>query len=213
MQNDELFQYDSFPIPQPEDQENDDAGTPIETVDADGKRQLIGYAVVWGAVSSVMRDGFKHRFARGSIKWQTPTAALWHHDYASPLGSTSNSTLTISEDEHGVKVVIDLDATTDGTNAFTRVKNKQVSGMSFGGRRLAYDRTDDPKIIDIISFVADEVSVTMVPAMSETIVTTAGQKEDLQKSVETKKDFAMQMQKMKLDKIKLSMLKPSRVFG
>jgi phage head maturation protease len=85
--------------------------------------------------------------------------------------------------------------------------------MSFGGRRLAYDRTDDPKIIDIISFVADEVSVTMVPAMSETIVTTAGQKEDLQKSVETKKDFAMQMQKMKLDKIKLSMLKPSRVFG
>jgi HK97 family phage prohead protease len=204
-------EYDSFVIPPTaptDDIEDDDADQTITTIEADGKRQLIGYAVVWGAISSPRRDGFKHQFFRGSITWTSTVFALWHHDYASPLASTGNSTLTVIEDDHGAKVTIDLDATTDGNNAFERVKNRLVDGMSFGGRRLAYDRTDDPKVIKVTAFIADEVSVTIIPAMAETAIVTAAQTDDLQKSIQQKKESDMRIQKTNLAQIKLALLRP-----
>jgi HK97 family phage prohead protease len=202
-------EYDSFVIPAAptEDIEDDDADQTITTVDADGKRQLQGYAIVWGAISSTRRDGFKHQFFRGSITWTSTVFALWHHDYASPLASTGNSTLTVTDDDHGVKVTIDLDQTTDGANAFERVKNRLVNGMSFGGRRLAYDRTDDPKVIKVTAFIADEVSVTIIPAMTETAIVTAANSDDLKKSIQQKKDQEMRMQKDQLRRIQLAQLR------
>jgi HK97 family phage prohead protease len=207
-------EYDSFLIPAATsaadapnaDTEDDDS--PVQVIETEGKRQLVGYAVVWGAVSSPRRDGFRHRFARGSVSWTTPTLALWHHDPATPLASTSNATLAVTEDDHGAKVTITLDETTDGSNAFTRVKNRLVAGMSFGGRRLAYDRSDNPKVIDVTSFVADEVSVTIIPAMTETNIVTADQTDELAKSAQAMKESQMKSQHNQLSKIRLAMLKP-----
>jgi HK97 family phage prohead protease len=191
--------YDSFLIPQSSSQsseDQEDEPSAIETVDADGKRQLIGYAVVWSAISGVRRDGFRHQFFRGSITWSQSVYALWSHDISTPLASTINNTLTITEDDHGVLVTIDLDATTDGNNAFERVKN-----------RLAYDRTDDPKIIKVTAFIADDVSLTIIPAMAETTIVTAANSDDLQKSLQATKESNMRTQKDHLDRLKLAQLR------
>jgi HK97 family phage prohead protease len=208
----EREEYDTFLIPPATDQQDteDEDDQPIQIVDANGKKQLVGYAVVWGAVSSVRRDGFKHRFSKGVITWTKPTAALWNHDYGTPLGGTKNNTLTIIEDDYGAKVTIDLDDSSDGTNAFIRVKNKLVDGMSFGGRRVAYDRTSDPKIIDITGFLADEVSLTLIPAMTETAVTTADKSDELQKNMQAQKERAMRFQKSVIEKSKLALLTVGR---
>jgi HK97 family phage prohead protease len=203
-------EYDSFLIPQSSSQsseDQEDEPSAIQTVDADGKRQLIGYAVVWSAISGVRRDGFRHQLFRGSITWSQSVYALWSHDIATPLASTINNTLTITEDDHGVLVTIDLDATTDGNNAFERVKNRLVDGMSFGGRRLAYDRTDDPKIIKVTAFIADDVSLTIIPAMAETTIVTAANSDDLQKSLQATKESQMRTQKDHLDRLKLAQLR------
>jgi hypothetical protein len=213
-QHNDREEYDSFVIPPPAvtpdapdgDDTEDADGQPVEIIEKDGKRQLVAYAVVWGAVSNPRRDGFRHRFQRGSIVWTNPTAALWHHDFGTPLSSTANATLKIEEDDYGAKATIDLDVTTDGTNAYERVKNRLVTGMSFGGRRIAYDRTDDPKVISVTRFIADEISLTILPAMTETNVVTADKADDLQKSVQQQKDYAMQSQKKSLDKFKLAIL-------
>lgn len=214
MQHEDHEQYDAFVIPQApadaqpdtEDGEGDGA---IKAVEQDGKRQLVGYAVVWGAISSPRKDGFRHRFNRGSIKWSTPTLALWHHDTGTPLASTDNGTLTVQEDDYGVRVTIDLDDTTAGDDAWKRVNSRLVRGMSFGGVRLAYDRTDNPRIIDVTSFIGGEVTLTPLPAMTETNVVTADQADQLQKIPAGQKENSMAMQKSQLDKLKLALLQPT----
>ncbi|HWE95748.1 MAG TPA: HK97 family phage prohead protease [Tepidisphaeraceae bacterium] len=211
----EREEYDSFVIPPaaatpdaPDGDDTEDDGQPVQIIEQDGKRQLVAYAVVWGAVSSPRRDGFRHRFARGSIVWTDPTTALWHHDYGTPLSSTANTTLKIEEDDYGAKATIDLDQTTDGTNAYQRVKDRLVTGMSFGGRRVAYDRTDDPKVIDVTRFIADEISLTILPAMTETNVVTSDKANELKNSSQAQKEYAMKSQKDRLDKFRLALLRP-----
>ena len=202
--------YDTFVIPPaaPDAQEDtEDDGQPVKVEDKDGKHQLVAYAVVWGAVSSPRRDGFRHRFNRGSIKWTLPTLALWSHDFNTPLASTQNNTVTITEDDYGALATIDLDNTTDGNNAYERVKNRLVTGMSFGGRRIAYDRTPDPKVIDVTSFLAEEISLTILPAMQETNVVTLDKSNEL-KPADMPMQNEMQKQRQTLSKIRLSLLKP-----
>jgi HK97 family phage prohead protease len=216
MQDNERYDYDGLwtpppagpaaPAAAPEDVEGEPEA--IEAIDKDGKRTLFGYAVVWGAISSPRRDGFRHRFAKGSITWASPTFALWSHDTATPLGSTANQTLVIEEDDHGAKVTINLDSTTEADTALIRVRDRLVNGMSFGGRRLAYDRSADPKVIDVTAFVADDVSLTIIPAMVETSVVTADQAQLLDDE-KKKKGLTTQLQKTMLERIKLSILKPT----
>jgi HK97 family phage prohead protease len=196
-------QYDAFTMPPAVATAGDDDEEPIESITLDGARRLIGYCVVWGAVSDVRRDGFRHRYARGVIRWADVVDALFQHSLANPLGSTRNNTLSVVEDDYGAKATIALDDTTDGENTYKRVKSKLVVGMSFGGVRLSYTRSPDPKIIDITGFVADEVTVTISPGMTETHIVTAENVADL-----VKRKAAAQRQQ--LDRIQLRMYSPSR---
>jgi uncharacterized protein len=205
----EIEQYDTFtpPAAAPADTtEQDDS--PVTVTDADGVKQLSGYAVVWGAISTVRRLGKRHRFSRGSIIWQQPTIALWNHDYSIPLASTENATLVITEDDYGALATITLDNTTDGQNAFQRVLNRLVTGMSFSGTPQAFAATELTDVLDVTSFTVREVSLTIIPAMVETNIVTAGNESDLKKSLQDQKDNGMSLQKNILDRIKLALMKP-----
>jgi HK97 family phage prohead protease len=209
---DDIYKYDTFVIPN-NGEDTEDETNPITVQETDGKKQLVGYAVVFGAASDVRRDGFKHRFQKGSITWTSPVNALWNHDYGTPLASTSNTTLQLIEDDFGIKVILDLDSTTDGSNTFTRVQNRLVSGMSFGGRRISYNKDpNDPTTIDVTGFVADEVSIVLSPGMTETNIVTSSNTNALEANKQQViKQHQMKSQLIALDKSKLIMLSVGRV--
>src|SRR4051812_35448932 len=110
-------QYEAFAVAK-------GATNPVEVIEGDGKRTLVGYAVVWGAVSSVRADGYRHQYMRGSIEWEPTVNALWAHSLAHPIGSTANGTLRITEDEIGARVEIDLPLTTVGNDTLENVRTR-----------------------------------------------------------------------------------------
>ena len=184
----------------------DDDGGSVQLLDADGKRTVVGYVIVWGAHSSVRSDGKRHVYNRGSVTWADPTNAFWHHQASAPIGSTANGTLRINEDDHGVKVEIDLDPeTTIGRDVYQYVKSRLAQGMSFGGTRYASKPTNDPTVIEVTRFVANDVTITVTPSMTETQVVTADNSEQLSK------ERALARAKTKLDSYKLTALKLGRV--
>lgn len=139
-----------------------------------GPTTLKGYAVVWNAISQD-RGGYRVRFLPNSAQFLVPSLALYHHSYRDVLGSTENQTLRIKPDEFGVKVEIDLPNTQAGRDAFELVDKKYVKGMSFGVvEYLEASETleNGQSIRNVGKFTADEVTVTVIPAFTETSIAT-----------------------------------------
>src|SRR4051812_9462253 len=108
-----------------------DANYSTVTSDDGQTRTLVGYPIVWGATTDQPISGLKHRFSRDSVEFQSPTFALFHHDYGQPLGDTQSGTLRIKPDDHGIRTEIDLPNTTAGNDTWELVKSGRVKGMSF----------------------------------------------------------------------------------
>ncbi|MGC4030248.1 MAG: HK97 family phage prohead protease [Tepidisphaeraceae bacterium] len=144
----------------------------VQIVEQSDARKLIGYAVVWGAISETMPDGFRHRFNRGSIRWLPMVHALVHHQWFLPLAVTTNGTLKLTEDGIGARVEITLGDTTAADDALKNVRAGIIRGMSFGGRRTAFTRTAGD-IIDVTGFIANEVTITARGRIAEAGVDTA----------------------------------------
>lgn len=138
---------------------------------------LEGYCMVWNTLSSD-RGGFKVRLLPGSATFTTPTHALYHHDYTHVIGNTANGTLRLIPDAFGVKVQIDLPDTTSGRDCEELVEGKYVTGMSFSmvTSPIFTDTVENGEtIMNVSSFVCDEVTITPIPAFVDT---TIGIKED-----------------------------------
>lgn len=139
------------------------------------KTTLSGYAILWNQLSDD-RGGFFVRFLPGSVHFATPTFAIFHHDFRVILGSTANSTLRLTSDDVGVRVEIDLPATTQAADVATLVDGGYVSGMSFS---MLYDdilvttnKTENGQdIVEVSAFTCDEVTVTAIPAFTATSIT------------------------------------------
>lgn len=198
---------------------------PIELQDSNGKRTLVGYAVVWGAISAPRADGNRYFFSQNTITWETPTFALWCHDFSRLLAGTNNNTLRMAEDDIGLRVEIDLDNTTDGDNTNERVANKLATGMSFGVKWLKTDvkSTPNPTVFGVLKAIGNEVTVTPIPAMAETSICISTDQpidadvaddappEELQNDISPIVMKERNTDKTKLDKYKLSLLKVGRV--
>lgn len=180
----------------------------------EASRKLVGYAVVWGAVSSVRADGKRHRFDRGSITFAPNVLALYNHNTSALLGDTVSGTVRVSEDDVGVRVEIDVPNTTTGADVFELVRTNRLRGMSFGASIPVdgFKPTTDPGIVAVSGAVAYEVTVTPIPAMQETAVAVAT--ETAQKQIAANvKEQALRASKLQLDRIKLATFKPGRVSG
>lgn len=192
--------YESFAVAE------DAAPSPVEIAGESDSRTIVGYAVVWGAISSVRADGFRHFYERGSIQWAPVVNVLWHHGLATPLASTRNGTARIVEDDIGAKLIADLDETTDGQNALIRVRSRLVTGMSFGVSRdpAAVEPTGEPRVIRVTRAICDEVTLTIDPAMTATAIVPASESENLLRAMKERK---AREQKNKLTQSRLAMLR------
>lgn len=152
-------------------------------------RKAVGYASVFNSwttlykspyseVREVIRPGaFRNAIAEGQ-----DVRALWNHDSNHPLGRTTAGTLRLSEDGHGLKVVIDLPDTTVGRDLIVSMGRGDVSQMSFafiprkGGEVAGRRREGDVEINEVQIKDVDlfDVSIVTYPAYEDTRVALRG---------------------------------------
>ena len=96
---------------------------------------LEGYAALFNSRSENL-GGFTETIQpgafRGSLQSRNDIKLLWNHDTGAVLGSTRASTLTLTEDDRGLKVSATLPDTTYGRDARELVRRGDVTAFSFG---------------------------------------------------------------------------------
>lgn len=102
--------------------------------EGDGMR-LEGYAALFNSRSENL-GGFteviKPGAFRASLKARNDIKLLWNHDTGAVMGSTRAGTLTLTEDERGLRVSAVLPNTSHGRDARELVSRGDVTGFSFG---------------------------------------------------------------------------------
>ena len=102
--------------------------------DGDGMR-LEGYAALFNSRSENL-GGFTETIApgafRASLRSRNNVFLFWNHETGSPLASTRAGTLTLVEDDRGLRVSAILANTTLGRDVRELVSTGVISGFSFG---------------------------------------------------------------------------------
>jgi HK97 family phage prohead protease len=135
-----------------------------------------GYAAVFNSPSEPLP--FIERIApgafRGSLKQRNDIKILWNHDTGSVLGSTRSGTLSLSEDDRGLRVSAKLPNTNLGRDTAELIRRGDIDSMSFGfstprdGDTWSADGTERT----LNSVRLHEVSIVAFPAYTATAGTT-----------------------------------------
>lgn len=162
------------------------AATPDTTVDGATQASepvitLKGYPIVWNVLSTD-RGGYKVKLAPGSATFTDPCLALYHHEFRDLLGNTANQTLRIlPADDIGIPIEIDLPDTSTAADVAELVEDKYIGGMSFsmvnGFEESTTNEEDGQSVITVTKFTCDEVTVTVIPAFTQTSVEMSDDKE------------------------------------
>jgi HK97 family phage prohead protease len=146
----------------------------IETREAeDGAMRLSGYAAVFNDASVPLP--FSERIAPGAFRKtlsETPDVRLLINHEGLPLARTKNGTLTLSEDEVGLRFDAELPDTSEARDLWTLIQRGDVDQMSFAFRvirqKWSADRTE--RTLTEVSLADGDVSVVTYPAYPTTSV-------------------------------------------
>jgi uncharacterized protein len=135
---------------------------------------LEGYAALFNSRSENL-GGFTETIAPGafrtSLKSRNDIKFLWNHESGAVLGSTRAGTLSLTEDDKGLRVSATLPNTTHGRDAAELVRRGDVTGFSFGfslPTRGGDSWNDDGTERVLKSVRLFEVSLTPFPAYQQT---------------------------------------------
>lgn len=153
---------------------------------------LVGYASVFNS-DSLEFDGYERpwveRVAPGAFKRslsENPDVfALWQHDPAQVIARAPD-TLTLAEDERGLRVEIGLPDTTTARDLLARVKAKVVDAMSFGFtvKSQKWEEGEQRDLRTLLDVDLFEVSAVVWPAYPETALAVRSH-EEFRKSRQT----------------------------
>lgn len=96
-------------------------------------QKLSGYFIEWEKLSNPIMGYFQEKFSRGAFKnLDSDIRALWQHDTKQVLGRTKNETLSVLEDERGVRfeIIPDMEISWH-RDAVRSIARGDVSEMSF----------------------------------------------------------------------------------
>lgn len=137
----------------------------------DGGMSFEGYAAVFNSRSEDL-GGFTEMVAPGafrrSLRSRNDIKMLWNHDTGAVLGSTRAGTLTLEEDERGLKVRAELPPTSLGRDISVLVKRGDIDSMSFGFSvvRDSWNSAGDERVLEAVRLF--EVSLVSFPAYQGT---------------------------------------------
>lgn len=154
----------------------------------DGKMKLSGYAAVFNSASVPLP--FKEVIAPGAFRKtlsETPDVRLLVNHEGLPLARTKNGTLTLTEDEVGLRFDAEIADTQEGRDIYTLVSRGDVDQMSFAFRVIRQkwnsDRTE--RMLTEVSLADGDVSVVTYPAYP---ATTVEAREHIKKAIEAIKE-------------------------
>lgn len=134
-----------------------------------------GYAAVFDAPSEPLP--FTEKIQRGafskSLKSRNDIKLLWNHDSGQVLASTRAKTLSLVEDEHGLKVSASLPNTTLGRDTAELLRRGDVDSMSFGFSVIkdSWNAEGSQRTLNAVRL--HEVSIVAWPAYTATSGTTS----------------------------------------
>jgi Escherichia/Staphylococcus phage prohead protease len=139
---------------------------------------LVGYAAVFDSLSEDL-GRFRERLMPGAfarvLRERPDVVALWNHDMNFVLGRTTNASLELAEDKHGLRALIRPPDTATAREVRTLVAGGFVTGMSFAfmldPAGFTFRDTPDGAIREVheIAMLID-VSVVTTPAFRDTSV-------------------------------------------
>jgi len=136
---------------------------------------LEGYAAVFNTLSKDL-GGFKEiiadkAFSR-TLKAGADVRALVDHDPSKILGRSKAGTLTLREDDHGLKVSIKPPDTTVGRDIVESTRRGDVDQMSFAFSVVSdtWETIDGEEVRTITDVDLHDVSIVTYPAYTDTAV-------------------------------------------
>lgn len=147
------------------------AYTTLEMREIGDGNTLVGYAAVFDSPSEPMP--FTEYVKRGAftktIKDGADVRLLIDHEGV-PLARTKSGTLTLEEDERGLKVSADLDpANPDAARVISAMRRGDLSQMSFAFRTIKDSWSDDRTVRELKEVQLFDVSVVTFPAYEQTM--------------------------------------------
>ena len=155
---------------------------------------LEGYFVVYNRQTELWHNFFESVAAGACTKsiLNNDIVALFNHNSDLVLGTAHNSTLTLTEDELGVRGIILVNKDdTEAVNIYQRVKRGDIKGCSFGFRIIGeeYEYGSDGEVYSTLTEVdVMEVSICPFPAYPQTSI--QARKKDYE--VERRRAFELQ---------------------
>lgn len=107
------------------------------------------------------------------------------------MGRTKNGTLTLQEDQVGLRFELELPKTTLGNDTYESIKRGDVDGVSFGFRMESHDieePDDDLMLRTVTKAKLLEVSAVAFPAYPDSAVSARGY-DPIKKHVEELRDY------------------------
>lgn len=143
----------------------------------DGKPRLTGYAAVFNR-DSIDMGNWTERVAPGAFAKsisEGDVRALWNHNTDIVLGRTRSGTLSLSEDEHGLRMTLDPPDTQYVRDlVIAPIARGDVDQVSFGFRavkeRYEYDAERDWVTRTLLEVRLYEVSPVAMAAYPDTII-------------------------------------------
>jgi len=133
-----------------------------------------GYAAVFNSPSQPIGGQFTEYVAPGafkrSLQARNDIKLLWNHDTGQVLGSTRAGTLTLIEDNRGLKAIAQLPDTQLGRDTAVLLKRGDVANMSFGFTvpKNGDSWSEDYSVRTLNSVRLHEVSIVSFPAYMST---------------------------------------------
>ena len=142
--------------------------------DDKGLRHIVGYAAVFNKFSEEMW-GFREKIAPGcftkTIK-EDDVRALWNHDSNHVLGRNKSGTLTLSEDDKGLKIDILPPDAQWARDLMTSIDRGDIDQMSFGFKTVSqlWEGEYPDEVRTLIEVKLYDVSPVTFPAYPDTEV-------------------------------------------
>lgn len=133
---------------------------------------VVGYASTFDAYTLMTIDGvdYKERIERHAFDMSDMSDVIFQYDHTGKvLARTSNKTLKIEIDEHGLKVTADLSTTAASRELYEEIKSGLITKMSFAFKVGTdhYESNSHTRVVDTITKVYD-VSAVSIPANPDT---------------------------------------------